>query len=210
MTFTVLAAGALSALAAVAAQSDRQFANGDQPAVVRLRLETDRTETTASAVLVHREDGPQQAVLYFLTSDSLLRDPSVPPPLLVPETEGESWGETPGPDIAVLRILTASSSLVPARVTLDPPRLGELFVIVSHDAAGARVVVHQRIGMVSERVAAGDTELQTATCVGAPAFSEKGVFGIVTQCEPNRPPIVTLLSAATDLLRRLIPALKLS
>ncbi len=208
MTFTVVAAGALSALTVFAAQSDRQFADGDQPAVVQLRLEIDHTETIASAVLVHREDGPQETVLYFLTSDSLLRDPSVRPTLLIPDTEGESWGGTPGPDIAVLRILTANSSLVPARVTLDRPQLGEWFFIVSHDAAGARVVVHQRIGMVSERAAAGDTELQTATCVGAPAFSEKGVFGIVTQCEPNRPPIVTLLSAATDLLRRLIPALK--
>ena len=209
MTLTVLSAGALSALAIIAAQSDRQVADADQAAVVQLRLEIEHKETVASAVLVHREDGPGQAVLYFLTSESILSDASVMTPPLIPDSEGESGDGTTVADIAVLRILTTDSSLVPARVAFDAPRLGELFFVVSYDATGARVVIRQHVRMRSERVAVGDSELPTATCVGAAAFSEEGVFGIVTRCEPNRPPIVTLVSAAKDLLRRLIPALNL-
>lgn len=210
MTLTVLSAGALSVLTIFAAQSDRQPADADQAAVVQLRLEAARKETVASAILVHREETPENTVLYFLTSERLLTNASVAPSPLVPDSEGEGEDGATMADIAVLRILAANSPLVPARITLDPPRLGASFSIVSYDAAGARVVVQQRVGMMSERFAVGDIELQTPTCMGAPALSEKGVFGIVTRCDANRPPIVTLLSAAKDLLQRLIPTLNLT
>ena len=206
MTLTVLC-GVLSALTIFAAQSDRRIADANDAAVVQLKLEIEHKETLASAVLVYREDGPREAVLYFLTSESLLRNQSATPLISIPDSEGENGDGTTVADIAVLRILTANSSLAPARVTLDSPRLGELFFIVSHDAAGARVIVQQHVGVMSERFVVGDIELQTPTCVGAPAFSDIGVFGIVTQCGPNRPTIVTLLSASRDLLRRLIPSL---
>jgi hypothetical protein len=43
----------------------------------------------------------------------------------------------------------------------------------------------------------------------APAFTESGVFGIVTECGAGQPPLITLLSASRGLLRRLIPGLDL-
>jgi hypothetical protein len=99
------------------------------------------------------------------------------------------------------------SSLTPARVTFDSPQPGERFFIVSHDAGGTRVLIPQHIGMMSERYATGDVDMRTPACIGAPALSEKGVFGIVRECEPNRPPLVILLSGAKALLLQLIPGL---
>jgi hypothetical protein len=186
MTSTTFVACAFSALTIVPAQSDQPVAIADQDAVMQLRLERDHQEMIATAVLVHRDDGPHGVVLYFLTSESLLF-PASSPPQFWPDAEGEMSTRAPAPSIAVLRILIENSPLVPARVTIDPPQLGEPFFIVSRDAAGARVLVLQHIGVMSARDATGDVPMPTPGCVGAPAVSEKGVFGIVRECEPNRP-----------------------
>ena len=180
-------------------------------AVVQLRIEIDNDkERLASAVLVHREDGPRGVVLYFLTSESLLRPALLTTPSAGFDNEGKSQAEPITPDIAVLRIHIENSTLAPAAVTVEPIQNGAPFFIVCYTAAGGRLVVPQRVQNVSERFAAGDLELDWAAgCVGAPAFNERGVFGIVTDCRSGRPPKITLLSAARELLRRRIPGLDL-
>ena len=180
-------------------------------AAVQLRIEIDTDkETLASAVLVHREDGARGAVLYFLTSESVLRLATAATPGAGFDDEGKSRKGRVTPNIAVLRIHIENSTLAPAAVTLEPLQTGAPFFIVCYTAAGRRMVVPQRVQNISERSAAGDLELDWAAgCVGAPAFNERGVFGIVTECSTGQPPTITLLSAAQGLLRRLIPGLDL-
>jgi len=177
--------------------------------MVQLRFEIDTTKVAvAPAVLVHREDGPGGVTLYFLTTEHLLH----PPALAAARSERseESLDEEARLDLAVLRIVVEKSPLMPAGITLDPPGQGDSFVVVSHGSTGSQIAVPQRIGGMSDRSAVGDLEMPSiAECVGAPAFSEKGVFGIVTHCEAGKPPTITLLAGARELLRRLIPSLDL-
>ena len=207
VALSTLTTCALSALIITFSLGDRKVVFTDQHAVVQLQLTVENKKTVTSAVLVDREDSPQGVVLYFLTSDSLVRDRSVTPSPSISDYEGEMEVQASAPSIAVLRILTESSSLVPARVTFESPDPGAPFFIVSHDAAGAQVIIPQHIGMMSGGFAAGDVDMRVAACVGAPAFSEKGVFGIVSECETNRPPLITLLSAEKGLVLRLVPGL---
>jgi hypothetical protein len=179
--------------------------------VLQLTIEIEKgKETLASAVLVHREDGPRGVVLFFLTSGTLLPATSVGLPGWELEGEGASRPDAITSSIAVIRILTEKSTLAPAAVVLEPPRAGEPFFVVAHNAAGQPVVVPQHAQTVSARSAMGDIDLSSAVgCVGAPAFTESGVFGIVTECGTGQPPLITLLSSARDLLRRLIPGIPL-
>jgi hypothetical protein len=146
--------------------------------------------------------------LYFLTTEHLLHPPALA--AAASERSKENLDDDARLDIAVLRIVVETSTLMPAGITLDPPRQGGSFVVVGHGSAGSQIAVPQRLERVSDRSAVGDLEMpSTAECVGAPAFSEKGVFGIVTRCETGKPPTITLLSGARGLLRRLIPNLDL-
>jgi hypothetical protein len=175
-------------------------------AVVQLRIEVDQREVVASSVLVRREDGPHGAVLYFLTSEYLLQPASDAPPLSDLEPEGGISGDDPRLGLAVLRIRIGTSPLIPADVTFDPPKPGESFLIVTHTAAGDRVIVPQEIDTMDARAATGTTSVPwPPSCIGSPAFTDKGVFGIVSVCEPGMPPRITLVASARALLRRLIP-----
>jgi hypothetical protein len=44
-----------------------------------------------------------------------------------------------------------------------------------------------------------------AGCIGAPAMTAAGVFGIVSQCEKERCAIVLLLSMARSFIKRTVP-----
>jgi hypothetical protein len=102
------------------------------------------------------------------------------------------------------------SALVPADVVMDRPAQGASFFIVTHTAAGQRIVLVQQIRTMFTRFATGSAGVPwTLGCVGAPAFTDRGVFGIVSDCEPGKPPRITLLDASRSLLRRLIPGLPL-
>lgn len=203
--------GVLLGLLVATAVSAEQLLFTPPPAVVQVTIEIEKgKETLASAVLVYREDGPRGVVLFFLTSEALLPATSVARPGWEPEGEGASGRDAGRLSIAVIRVLIEKSSLPPAAVVLEPPREGEPFFVVTYDAAGHPAVVPQHAHNVSARSAAGDVDISSAVgCVGAPAFTESGVFGIVTECGTGQPPLITLLSAARGLLRRLIPGLDL-
>lgn len=181
-------------------------------AVVQLRIQNEQREALGSAVLVHREDGPEGVVLYFVTSERLVdRTPAGPGP-------GASEGEEEGgissddltPNITVLRLRTEKSALVPAEMVMDRPAEGASFFIVAHTAAGQRVVLVQQIRKIFTSSATGSAGVPwTLGCVGAVAFTVKGVFGIVGDCPSGKPPRITLLDTRRALLRRLIPGLHL-
>jgi hypothetical protein len=210
LKFIPLSLGVVVALLMPAADSSGQLSSTGSQSVVQLRIEVQKEkEALATAVLVHREDGARGVVLFFLSAESVLRPASIRSPGWEPEEEA-SRGDDPMLNIAVIRVVIEKSALVPAAVALDPPGEGELFFVVAYNAAGSPIVVAQRARTVSVRSALGDLEMpSTAGCVGAPAFTEKGVVGIVSECRAGQPPQITLLSAASRLLRRLIPGLDL-
>jgi hypothetical protein len=210
MKFKLVSAGVIAAVFGMNGSADSQLRFTGPPAAVQLRIEVDNgKEALASAVLVHRDDGARGVVLYFLTSESVLHPASAAAPIAESNAEGSNR-ETVTPGIAVLRILIENSTLAPAAVTLEPVQAGAPFFIVCYTAAGKRIVVPQRVQRVSERSVTGDLELDWAAgCVGAPAFNTRGVFGVVTECNIGQPPAITLASAATGLLRRLIPGMDL-
>jgi hypothetical protein len=207
----LLPLGVLQGLLVATAVSGEQLLFTPPRAVLQLTIEIEKgKETLASAVLVHREDGPRGVVLFFLTSETLMPATAGALPGWEHEGEGASRRDGSTLGIAVIRILIEKSSLPPAAVVLEPPREGEPFFVVIHNAAGQPVVVPQHAQKVSARSAMGDIDISSAAgCVGAPAFTERGVFGIVTECGAGQPPLITLLSSARDLLRRLIPGLPL-
>jgi hypothetical protein len=212
MKFLFRSVGVVFGLVVITPASGAQPPLNGPSGVLQLRLEIEKDdEALATAVLVHREDGPSGVMLYFLTSENVRHPLSVAPPPW--EFEGDEANRAAAHtrlSIAVLRIRAEKSALVPTAVTLDSPPEGASFFIVGHTTTGGRLLVPQRVQKVSTRAAMGDVEMSWAAgCVGAPAFTGKGVFGIVSDCGQGQPPTIALLSAARDLLCRLVPGLDL-
>jgi hypothetical protein len=202
MKWLAVLVGALSTVLPVAWAAAADSSAIGSEAVVQLRLADDNgQEVDATGVLVHREDRPGGVVLYFLTHAG-----AVPRQLRLPSES--AGGSNHGAAIAVLRISVARSEVTPAPIVLEPPTEGMLAFVVSYKPEG-RVVTTQRLRKISMSVAIGDREIAWPGCAGSPAFTELGVFGIVTECAPGQPPAIALLSGARSLLRRLVPHLDL-
>lgn len=70
------------------------------------------------------------------------------------------------------------------------------------------MLVTERVRFVTSRSVLGDrSAAHVAGCRGAPALVERGVFGLVSECDPDRVPVVTPLAAARAFITRTIPGL---
>ena len=49
--------------------------------------------------------------------------------------------------------------------------------------------------------------IAAAAIAGAPAISEDGIYGVVSECEANRAPVITLLAVAHSFIARQVPGL---
>jgi hypothetical protein len=189
----------------------------------RLQVVHDGDTLDGTCVLVHvdgRDTGPR---LYFITSGRLFKtakgDP-LPPPRAVRITledgrtiavprEGVVLPLGSLVDIAILRADVPAAALVPARLTVDAPRAGSVFQIAGYGYDGAPASVDEHVRFVSTRLVVGDRETsQLGGCVGAPAFAAASMFGIVSECEAGRAPVITVLSSAYPLIARTIPGLR--
>jgi hypothetical protein len=110
-------------------------------------------------------------------------------------------------DVAVLHVTTADVEFLrPALVVYAPPSVGAVFLVSSPDGDGAVQTIAQHVRFASTLLVIGDRALSGLTgCIGAPAISPDGVFGIVRECEPNRPPVISLLRIAQSFLERYVP-----
>ncbi len=196
----------------------------NDPPVVQVTISADDAEQRATAVLIRREPVDSGESLTFLTIGRLLRGGR---PWSKESEESESrvtigGGETligpaavvvpmgTGVDVAVVRVVTPRSALVPASLSTSAPRAGEAFRIVGLRPGGAVVTVPQQARFVSTRYVVGDRDLSAlAGCLGAPALGDAGVFGVVTNCGAGRTPTITLLSAAESFLTRTVAGLVL-
>jgi hypothetical protein len=162
---------------------------------------------------VHRDVREHDVILYLLTSaDVQRRIGSHGPGVRTagsdrPAANGVVASAGTALDIAVLKIVTRESPLVPAPVSLDSPDAGEHFIVALNDGEHltARLLT---VRTVSTRFVIGDQDLSGLPgCLGAPAFRGDVVFGIVAECLPGRAALIAPLAAAESFLRRQVPGL---
>jgi len=189
--------------------------------VLALRIVRDAGNEYGTAVLIHREDRGDNALLYFLTSSCLFRTADGEPlpraravELLVDETrtldvKHEDLFMPVGScvDVAVFRVTAAATTtLAPRPVVYDAPSAGADFLVSGYDRNGLPATLAGHIRFRSTLLASGDRDVSVLRgCVGAPAISQEGVFGIVSQCAANRSPVISLLSMARGFIERNVP-----
>jgi hypothetical protein len=192
--------------------------------VLMLRVVRDIGEEHGTAVVIHRDDRGSNTVLHFLTSSCLFRTPQGEqrPPARTIELlldEGQQplevkRGDVFMPsgsciDIAVFRVTApATIALVPQRIIYDPPPAGAAFLASGYDLAGRPTRVAAHIRFRSTLLAIGDRDLSSLRgCVGAAAVLQggEGVFGVVSECDPNRAPVIALLSVARRFIEQYVP-----
>lgn len=186
----------------------------------RLRVVTDTGETDGTSVLIHRENRGTDVALYFLTASRLFRGPEGerPAPTRVVRilVDGERMLDVRREDvfmpagslgdIAILRATTTTTMLSVQPAVYDVPSAGEVFLISGFDQRGAPATIVERMRFQSTLFAVGDRDASVlAGCVGAPAISETGVFGVVRECAAGRAPVIALLSMARRFIERHVP-----
>jgi len=216
MTHGVLLATALLAAPATSQGAD----NPSEGSVLRLRVATGAGEVEGTCVLVHREDRGTDAVLYFLTSAHLLRGPEDESPsgthavrvrldnaqTLDVRRDDQFVPAGAFVDVALFRVTTAATALVPRPLIYEAPSADEVFLISGYDQSGAPATVAERLRFQSTFRAVGDRDASALVgCVGAPAVSRHGVFGIVSECDAGRSPVIALLSMARSFIDRHVP-----
>lgn len=213
----VMVAAALAPAAGRAPASDERTT----PSVAAVRIESDAGETRGTAVLIHREDAQGGTTLYFLTSARLFRGPdgnyrriSKSVTLKLDATRSlavkanDVFSEGSGfVDVAILRATTTDrSALRPTPVVYDPPPVGAEFVLSGLDETGSARTMVEHVRFESTLLVVGDRDATPlADCVGTPAVTAEGVFGIVRECSEHRSPVISLLAMASSFLERHIP-----
>ena len=188
-------------------------------AVLRLQVVTDKGNVDGTAVLVHREDRAAGVVLYVVTSARLFKDPEggLPPQTQVVRVlvDGSHTLDVarddifvcPGVlDVAVLRATVPKTTLVPRPLVYEEPSPGELFQIAGYRPDLTPTKVTERVRFRSTLLVVGDRDASALVgCVGAPAISPRGAFGVVSECPPGRTPTIALFSRARPFIERYVP-----
>jgi hypothetical protein len=191
--------------------------------VLMLRVVRDVGEEYGTSVLIHRDDRGSNTVLHFLTSSCLFRTPQGEQRLptriieLLLDDGQQSLEVKRGDvfmpsgscvDIAVFRVTApATIALVPQRIIYDPPPAGAAFLASGYDLAGRPTRIAAHIRFRSTLLAIGDRDLSSLRgCVGAAAILQggEGVFGVVSECGPNRSPVIALLSVARRFIEQYV------
>jgi hypothetical protein len=189
-------------------------------AAARLEVVYESGTFEGTCALIYAEPSEDAATLYFVTSSRLFKTPHgqafLPPRTVrVILANGDVIPVPRGGivlpmgtlvDVAILRVTAPTAPLAPTSLNLDTPSAGEPFEVAGYDREGLPASVPQHVRFRSTRLVVGDRDASgLAGCVGAPALNADGIYGIVSECDANRPPVVTLLSMACALLARTIP-----
>lgn len=187
-------------------------------AVQPLTITRESSTVTATCTLIHRFDQADGAVLYFATAGRLFRSAEgarLPMPASIVVGYGsESLTIRPHDvllpignliDIAVLRTLVVQTEFAVAPVAWDPPAPNEAFQINGFSADGNEAWIAERVRYGSTLLTIGDHDASMLNgCIGAPATTAAGIFGIVTSCERGRTPIITLFRGAKRFITGLL------
>jgi hypothetical protein len=189
-------------------------------AVLRVHIETRGGMLEGTCVLVHQESRGNDTVLYFLTSARLLKSTNVDlragtrririlrddgAPIEV-ATDGVIVPYGDMVDIAILRVVAPIGTLAPLPMIFEPPVSGSVFAISGFGMDGVRATIPERVRSQATLRLLGDRDAsKLAGCAGAPAIVAGGVFGLVTECEPDRTPAIVPLSVARSFIVRNMP-----
>jgi hypothetical protein len=163
--------------------------------------------------VVHQEPRNGRTVVYFLTSARLFaaRGASFRARVVVDGPRGIDIAAAdilvPAglQDLAILRAVVTDSAFVAFPVHYVEPGVDSVFLIAGQDAAGTRLFATQQTRSTALGTT-GDRPLDALSgCPGAPAITERGVFGLVRECAPGLPPAIVPLSASRDFISREIP-----
>ena len=214
------ARGVVVAAAALVLTAERAAATDEVPvpSVAGVLVVSDAGEMRGTAVLIRREENQGWITLYFLTSARLLRGPdgnyqrvSKAVTLRLDETRSldvkcnDVIADGSGlVDLAILRATTRDAGgLHPTPLAYSPPPAGAAFLLAGIGEAGKALTVSEHVRFESTLLVVGDRDATPlADCVGAPAVTADGVFGIVRECEAHRSPVVSVLTMARSFLER--------
>jgi hypothetical protein len=191
------------------------------PSLAAVRIARDTGDVHGTAALIQRKDQSNRVVLQFLTSSRLFKTPEgdrMAPARTVVVLDGghavdvgrEGLYMTTGllVDVAILRVETTATALLPLDLVYDAPPAGSPFVLFGNDASGRAVTVPAQIRFRTTRFAVGNSDVSRLQgCIGVPALLPEGsVFGVVSECEPQRTPVVSLLAMARAFIERALLA----
>jgi len=215
--FVVLATALVSPVERRATAADEATV----PCVAAVQVVSEAGEMRGTAVLIRRDDTQGVTTFYFLTSARLFRGPdgdhqriSKSIILKLDETRSldvrrnDALSDGTGfVDVTILRASTTDApALYPTPIALNPPPVGTEFLLAGVDHTGGATTVSQRVRFESTLLVVGDRETSPmADCVGAPAVTANGVFGIVRECGSHRSPAISLLAMARSFLERYVP-----
>ena len=111
-------------------------------------------------------------------------------------------------DIAVLKAVVKAPPPSTLPVVFDPVPAGTQFFVAGLRPDGSRTLVAQHVRFCATRTVIGDgSTAALAGCQGEPAIIERGVFGVVSECGPDRVPEITTLAVSRNFLLRAVPEL---
>lgn len=184
--------------------------------VLRVQVGEGSDSREGTCFVIHQEERDNETIVFFLTSARLF-DEHRQRRVRVVVDESETLDIPPDgvflpygnlQHVAVLRAVSTSARWVTMPIVFEPVYPGSVFVISGYHPDGTRALVTQHVRFVATRTVLGDrAAASVAGCRGAPAIVERGVFGVVSECEPDRVPIVTPLSAVRSFIIRTVPGL---
>lgn len=192
----------------------------DARAARPMQIEYEGRTIDGTCALVHAGAPDGNVVLHFITSARLFKtsqgEPLAPARAIRVTLEDGSEVTVPRErvflplgnlvDVAVLRATAPAAAFVPGAMSFEAPPAGSDFLIAGYDRNGAQTTIAEHARFVSTRLVVGDRDASAiAGCVGAPAISTDGIYGVVSECDVNRAPVVTLLSMAYRLIARHVP-----
>jgi hypothetical protein len=110
------------------------------------------------------------------------------------------------PDVAIVRVTLPYTDFVPFPVASACPEVARAFVAFGHRENGAPVTLKARVRRRSPWFIVGDRTIPDSDAlVGAPALVGGAVFGLVSDCGPDRCPTITALTTAYSFIARHVP-----
>jgi hypothetical protein len=111
-------------------------------------------------------------------------------------------------DIAVLKAKIEPTQVATLPVTFERVPAGSAFVIAGVRADGSAALADQHVRYCATRAVLGDrSTADLVGCQGAPAIAAQQVFGVVSECQPDRVPEITPLAVSRSFLLRAVPGL---
>jgi hypothetical protein len=179
---------------------------GVAAASLNVEIRGPRGVSEGTCVLIHQRREGNSVLGYFLTAQRLF-DPDVlgtsrPHELVVRVFLGDAVVEADGSQVMFSAETEQRLGLAVIRVALPRAQPAVAPLSIATPGRDAAFVLRP---FSPKSTAVDDDAAAPGHCLGAPAISDVGVFGIATECGEDRAPIITRLSAAQRFLGQVLP-----